>query len=57
MMKNCRRTRFLTISGDKKAVSEWARITKISPFTIYWWMNAKSDEYAVSRIIEKLGIK
>lgn len=53
--QNCRRTRFLTIAGDKKAASEWARISGISSYTIYWWMNTKGDAYAVSRIIEKLG--
>lgn len=46
---------FLLSVGIKKAASEWARITGISSYTIYWWMNTKGDAYAVSRIIEKLG--
>ena len=55
--QNCRRTRFLTIAGVKRAASEWARISSISSYTIYWWMNTKGDEYAASRINEKLGGK
>ena len=48
--RNRRNTKFLTVGGEIKCVSEWAEITGISPYTIYWWIKQHGKEYAGQRI-------
>lgn len=48
--QNTRRNVTLTIKGITNCVSEWARIYNISPYTIYWWIKEKGENYAVERL-------
>lgn len=48
--QNTRRNVTLTIKGLTNCVSEWARIYNVSPFTIYWWIKEKGENYAIKRL-------
>lgn len=48
--RNRRNTVYLTINGETKSVAEWTETIDISPFTIYWWVRTKGEEYAEDRI-------
>lgn len=48
--QNTRRNVTLTIKGLSNCVSEWARIYNVSPFTIYWWIKEKGENYAIERL-------
>lgn len=48
--RNRRNTVRLTINGETKSVAEWTETIDISPFTIYWWVRTKGEEYAEGRI-------
>lgn len=49
--RNRRNTVRLTINGETKSVAEWTETIDISPFTIYWWVRTKGEEYAEERLI------
>jgi hypothetical protein len=48
--QNTRKNITLTIKGITNCVSEWARIYNISPYTIYWWVKEKGENYAIERL-------
>lgn len=52
--RNRRNTKYLTINGETKCVSEWCETTPISPKTIYWWYSKFGREYAEQKAEERL---
>jgi transposase-like protein len=48
--RNKRNTRYLTINGITKCVTEWCETIKISQYTIYSWIKEFGREYAESRL-------
>lgn len=53
--RNRRNTVYLSVKGETKSAAEWAEITCISSYTIYWWVKKKGKEYAEQRIGEKIA--
>lgn len=51
--RNTRKSKFLTINGEKKTVSEWCEIYDVSPYTVYWWIREKGCKYAEERVQRK----
>ena len=49
---NRRNSKYLKFQGQRQAVSNIARATGISPYTIYYWIKEKGHEYAEKRISE-----
>lgn len=52
--QNRRATHWLTVNGEKKCVSEWARVTNVNKITIQNWCRVHGDAYAESRIADVL---
>ena len=50
--RNRRNTKFLVVNNEKRCVAEWSEITRISAYTIYWWIRKKGIEYAEKRLSE-----
>jgi len=48
--RNRRNTVYLEIGEEVKCVSEWAELTGISPYTIYWWIKRFGKDGAVKKI-------
>lgn len=50
--RNRRNTKFITINGKTKSVSEWCEIIDVNQYTVYWWIREKGMEYAERRLSE-----
>jgi hypothetical protein len=50
--RNRRNTKFLTVNGTRKCISEWSEVAGISPYTIYYWVREKGATYAEQRLSE-----
>lgn len=50
--RNRRNTKFLTVHGVRKCVSEWCETVDVSPFTVYYWIRKKGIDYAEQRLSE-----
>lgn len=48
--RNRRNTKFLSLKGETKCVSEWSEILGVSQYTIYWWIREKGKAYAEQRL-------
>ena len=55
--RNRRNTKYLTLNGITKCVSEWCETMPISQYTIYWWYRKFGREYAEERIEKELAEK
>ena len=53
--RNRRNTVYVIVDGAKKSAVEWAEITGISQYTIYWWVREKGTEYAEKRIKDRIA--
>jgi hypothetical protein len=52
--RNIRNTKLLTINEETKSVAEWCEGTKISPYTVYWWIRERGRYYAEHRLADRL---
>jgi hypothetical protein len=50
--RNRRNTKFLTINGQTKCVSEWCEQKSVSRYTVYYWIRKKGKEYSEQRLSE-----
>lgn len=53
--RNRRNTKYLTLNGITKCVSEWCETIPISPYTIYWWYRKFGRQYTEERIEKELS--
>ena len=53
--RNRRNTKYLTLNGITKCVSEWCETIPISPYTIYWWYRKFGRQYTEERIEKELA--
>lgn len=52
--RNRRNTKYLTLNGVTKCVSEWCEIISVNPSTIYRWYRKFGREYAENRLSKEL---
>lgn len=50
--RNRRNTKFLTINGQTKCVTEWCEQKSVSVYTVYYWIRERGKEYAEQRLSE-----
>lgn len=51
--RNRRNTKVVMINGEKMTVAEVCERIGLSPFTAYWWIRQKGEEYASRRIEQR----